>query len=361
MEDIRTEKEFNLGKKQTNIIADILNGVTIINATEKRPISRQTIIKKLGQYSYKDTIYNQGNTNIHRPTVIGDIIGKNSRKNNYIDGISDENDILKITRSATETCSNLKTPITFRLVYGATEQASLRSLSYPLPILSIIKEISNINNINPNLQIIFANNLSGNLNDLDENKTSAESNKIMSGINHIAKDMGLNNQIGFYYDNKNINYDNLKHLAREFANNTPSQLLQTLRGKGDSNDLEKTCLYAAAHYEIHDNPDTKLEYITGIKMPEKTNIIDIGGVQEKYYRAVRLLIAEIVETDINTAQIYTRHHVPPYYMARGGDIPLDKFDNINTLENIATAAKPDLIYLNNKVDLRKLQKEVYND
>ena len=362
METINNIEKFSLGRRQLNKITDIMAGTMLIDTNERVTLSKQEIIKALGSFSYADTAFNSSNTNIHRPDIINELIGKDSRKINYINGIGNGDDILQLVDTASKACNIEKTPITFRMIYGATEQASLRALSYPLPALSMIKNIADKPGVNPNLQIVFANNISGELNNLDNNKVFAESSQIISGLNYITEEMGIKDRVGFYYDDPNIDINNLDYIAKEFAGIAPEQLLHTLNGKGDNSNLENTCRYAAAHYMVHDNPDTKLDYIEGFKTPESANIIDIGGIQERFYRAVRLLIAKVVDIQLDTAQIYTKHHVPPYYMAHGGDISLSDFAQGKDMsESIAAAAKPDLTYLNNIIDVSRLKKETYND
>jgi hypothetical protein len=353
------EQVFKLGKRQANILAEIVSGTPFVDIEGSSPLARREIRDELGSFNYADTFVHSGDTNISRPIVVDGLVGKAARRGGYISGLA-KDDLNSLLRTSTEACSSRQMPLVLRLVYGATEQASLRALSYPLPAMQAIDRIREQSGIAPYLQIVFADNISGTLNCLDEQKVRDESAMMLEAIRQVGVRIGVSEQVGFY-DDSSVALDDIDEAARMFRIVAPENFLKLLAGKGSDNDLEVTCRYTAAHYILHDHPDTHLTHSSGAEMPASANIVDIGGIQERYFKSARVLIGKALRAEVQSSQIYTKHHVPPYYMARGGDIALRDFLEGKQLDNnLAVAARTDITYLSNSIDLFQLQEEVCN-
>ena len=348
-------QEFRLGKKQANLIGDTLRGVPSIDVTTDCPMAKEDVIRQIGGLSYLDTLEKSGDTNRRRPAVINKIIGREARKANYIKGMA-LGDTKSFVEAVTNACSSIEEPITFRVVYGATKQASIRSLSYTLPAMHAMQRIAEFTPVPTYLQVVFANGISSHLNDLDYDTVESEAHIIRRGVEEEARQLGLDQQIGFY-DDSLISLDKVDYAAKGFEDGAPTELVHALRDKGFNNNTSSQ--YAAAHHLVHDSPDTKLNFLGGTKVPERTGMIDFGGVQEKYFKAARRVLAEVFSVDISGPQVYTKHVVPPYYMARGGDLALKDFlDGSDIGQDFGSAAHHDINYLSKSIDLNTLREEV---
>lgn len=82
------------------------------------------------------------------------------------------------------------------------------------------------------------------------------------------------------------------------------------------------------------------------------SIISMGGRQERFFYRLRHEIKPSLPErygEVLTFQFFTKHQVPPYYMASDGDVSMA--DGLG-FSRIGLAAKYDLNYLRNQSVLR---------
>ena len=284
-------------------------------------------------------------------------------RESYIYGIGGE-DFHNLPQIAVDLATRQETPVVIRVVYGATSQMPLRGLSYLLPPLIYMENMIQADLQPPQLQVIFANNISARLDRMDTSIATEQSRRFAyigrSYINEFFPDMA--GRIVFLEDTSLDKGSELRSRLLEVTatlkKTGSGDIVEDLARKAASNGASHTyAFYGAAHVLIHDmdipgalmsvlpdQPDT-------VANPDF--IISIGGKQEEIFYKIRQAVKPHLGPEyrrIRTLQYFTRHHVPPYYMARGGDIALD--DVISdasgiSLNGIAAAARHDLEYLHN--------------
>ncbi|MFJ3720755.1 hypothetical protein [Streptomyces sp. NPDC090057] len=138
-------------------------------------------------------------------------------------------------------------------------------------------------------------------------------------------------------------------------------VIERLAGRGGVTVDEQTLLHVAAHVLVHDRVAVPLVWGRGTPVPGHASVIDIGGLQERHFHAVRRLFASEA-ADGPGALALTRHSVPPYTMARGGDIGLRAFlGGGPTGGPLASAARHDLRLLWTEVPLELAESWPLND
>jgi hypothetical protein len=127
-----------------------------------------------------------------------------------------------------------------------------------------------------------------------------------------------------------------------------ARILDRLDGKGGALHEEQTLRYAAAHVLVHDRAHDRtrvpLDLRHGTPAPADPAVIDVGSLQERHFHEVRRWFAASTGEDAPGALVLTRHSVPPYTMARGGDLALRDFldGRDHEGEPLAAAARHDL-------------------
>lgn len=273
----------------------------------------------------------------------------------YVDGIGGS-DFQNLPNILVDVASGQSQDIAIRTVFGATDQMPLRGLSYILPGLILIEDLTKKGIKPPQFQVIFANNTSSTLGRVDLQKARKESSKLAEISRDYVRSFfpSVTDSVVFLEDTPllkgGISRTAIIEAARKIGN-VSSELYSELRQKGERHGSErKSPFYGAAHLLIHDTAregilvpllDDQQEPIT------PNTIISIGGVQEKLFYALRQELKPYIMTDgPQTVQYFTKHHVPPYYMAKGGDVALDDVLNARvSFEGVAPAAKYDLSYL----------------
>ncbi|RJQ38375.1 hypothetical protein C4559_01110 [Candidatus Microgenomates bacterium] len=222
-----------------------------------------------------------------------------------------------------------------RVVYGATEEMPFRSLSYVLPALLYMEGFAEAKLKVPQLQVVFANNTSTTLNNLDPEKTEEQSLKFANFAKDYVKEFfpASFGNVVFLEDTPigegSMLGEELFSLAKTLKEKMPESILEELSKKGINNDFETSILYGAAHLLIHDIdlPGALIPVFSD--QPETylaENIISMGGFQEQFFYRLRHGIKPFADEKFRqakTLQFFTRHRVPPYYMARTGDLSLD--------------------------------------
>ncbi len=246
-----------------------------------------------------------------------------------------------------------------RVIYGATEEIPFRALSYILPSLLFMESIVGANLKVPQLQVIFANHISAKLKGLDFMKIRDQSVRFVDFAHRYIGEFfpGFTNNVIFLEDTileeSSVREEELTGLAQIVREKTPQKLLEELYKKGNNESSEAHLYYGAAHFFMHDIdlPESLTPIISGQPgIVHADNIISIGGYQEQFFYKLRHVLKPFIDEKFKkarTLQFFTRHRVPPYYMARGGDISLDSVlgSNLSFHERVAEAVKFDLDYL----------------
>lgn len=264
-----------------------------------------------------------------------------------------------------------------RVVYGATEKMSLRAISYFIPCLELMNSFKSNGFIVPQLQIIFANNLSGGLNNLDKETVGQQTLRFSKVSRVFIKEYfpDISDFVVFLVDQElkkgSVIRDEMVRVAKLLREKISPISGEELMGKGRMVRNRINYFYAAAHLLVHD-ADFAIFHPMSDEQSEQIqadSIISFGGLQERLFYKIRHEIKLYLPDSyrkIRTLQYFTKHHVPPYYMARGGDVSLDAALGMDRIEDgLATTAKHDLFYLFSLVDeqelagfLRKIRKEV---
>lgn len=246
-----------------------------------------------------------------------------------------------------------------RIVFGGTEEIPLRGISYLLPPLVYLGQMRKKGIEPPQLQIVFANNISGELNHMDQEKARNQAVKFVN-FAHDYADEYFPETLGsvvFLEDTPlkkgSVIRSELLNVAQALSEHLAPETREILLGKGNNGSNRLNPFYGAAHLLVHDTN------IPGILTPLINNqptmispqvIISFGGYQERVFYKVRQEVKAHLRPEyqtIPTLQYFTKHRVPPYYMARGGDYSLD--DALQGVvfrrDSLAITAQKDLAYL----------------
>lgn len=245
-----------------------------------------------------------------------------------------------------------------RTVYGATEMMPLRGLSYLLPGLVYMENMQDAGIKPPQFQVIFANNISSRLDSLDLQRTREQVQRFTIIAREYVQSYfsKLAESVVFLQDTPlekgSVIRSELISVAATLRDMAGSDLDNSLKIKGKNNGAARTyAFYGAAHSLFHDaDLEGSLEPLLSNQSPavHPNIIISLGGYQEQlFYKLRHALKPHLGPTynTIRTLQLFTKNRVPPYYMARGGDISLDDALKGRISSEVAVAANYDIDYL----------------
>lgn len=245
-----------------------------------------------------------------------------------------------------------------RVVFGATDRMPVRALSYMLPALSLMEGMQQDGIKPPQLQIIFANHISSTLNKMNHAHAARESRRFTGVAQEYIQEFfpKLSESTVFLEDTplekNSLLRDRLLHVARSLKEMAPFETREALINKGNNGARRINAFYGAAHILVHDIDIPVFVPIVSeqASMVRPRSIISIGGYQEQFFYGLRHAVKPHLGRDYNevkTLQYFTRHRVPPYYMARDGDIAFDVMLSRQRDRNsvIGKAAQYDLDYL----------------
>ena len=299
--------------------------------------------------------------NVVFPKVIEALVstkGEGLSEGNYVREMGGH-DYQNLPAIAAEIVSNeaSESGVVIRVVNGATAEMPVRALSYMLPAFTLMEQLKKEGIEPPQFQVIFANNISSRLNGLDYGKVSDQSKR----FTHVAQDYikeffsGLSDSVVFLEDTP-LEKDTplrsgLLKVTRILKDVTSPELIKALHDKGVNGSSRTDVFYGAAHVLMHDIDLPALVALSDkqARMVRPKTIISVGGYQEQFFYDLRHALKPHLGGEYNqtkTLQYFTRHHVPPYYMARDGDI---SFDEVFSRQNgkypqIGKAAQYDLDY-----------------
>lgn len=302
------------------------------------------------------------NYGVKFPQVVGKmlLVGEPTAfQESYIEGLGGI-DFQNLPEIAAQITRGAKPSVVIRLVYGATTEMPFRALSYLLPALIYMEHTGNVIS---QLQVIFVNNISSHLDRLDTS-TALKQVKDFAGIAkaYIRSFFPNSDRKTIFLEDTPLDRGSdlrrrLLTLATSLRKTASEDLLDDLERKAVNNGSGRTyAFYGAAHVLIHDIdiPGSLVPLLPDqpeiVVNPEV--IVSIGGRKEEIFYRLRHILKPHLDPEYNNAktlQFFTRHRVPPYCMARGGDVALGDVmkgssDFVN--KNVAPVVSYDLCYLN---------------
>ncbi|MEU1273559.1 hypothetical protein [Streptomyces sp. NPDC005799] len=321
---ISPPRERSLGKKQANLLAAIMRGVPILGCGKEPHVLTDCDVRSvLETLAPGDDAQRTGELNRARPRLLNAIIGAGARRTGYLSGLP-RHGVEPLLRTVSEA---VRGPLVLRVVYGASTHMPLRALSYVLPALRMAARLTAAGQRTPYLKIVLASPLSSRVNVLPEPVTAAETDLLTHCLDRLLAALAPG-RYGLYRTRPSAEIlGTLDDLVRTLTPARRTAVLNRLGGKGGATTDEQTLLYAAAHVLLHDRTGAiplNLEY--GTHAPQHARVIDIGSLEERHFHHARRLFASSAADDTSpSALVLSRHSVPPYTMARGGDIGLREF------------------------------------
>lgn len=297
--------------------------------------------------------------NIRLPKVLDAMLLSNNRRlrdEAYIEAMGGE-DFGNITKIAMRTAVlEPQDPETvIRVVYGGTNQMPLRALTGMLSALVYMDNLKNTGVVVPQFQMIFADHISSSANShiAFENATRESTSFAEMARRYIETFFpGLADNVLMLRDTPVASGTVLGEALSEVSSITDKVISdktrQALANKGNGNGT--SIYYGSAHLLVHDValPGAFVPVNEGQPaIADPKAIISIGGRQERFFYRFRHEIKPYLPKkyhQVLTFQFFTRHQVPPYYMASDGDLSIS--DSLGVSET-GPAARYDLDYLRN--------------
>lgn len=280
-----------------------------------------------------------------------------SLKGSYINGLGGEDfDDLPAIGMEIAAYGGKESGTVMRVIYGGTEQMPLRGLSYLLPALLLMENMNAKGIEIPQLQVIFANSISSTLNHLDLQQATDQAIRFSQVAQaYVAEFFPAQLDSVVFLEDMSIEKgtdtrQELLRVTREVDEYISQATRERLFAKGNNGSGRLNIFYGAAHLLMHDTDLPSVVMPFSMEQPialSPRSIISIGGHQERDFYTLRHEVKPYLGAEYNTVrtlQYFTRHKVPPYYMARGGDVALDSVlaGSVDGSNPIAKTAAVDL-------------------
>ena len=312
-----------LGKKQANLLTAIMRGVPVLGPDkESRPLTDADVRGLLDTLPPCADAQETGEVNRLRPRLLNALVGPEARRSGYVQGLP-RHGVAALLRAAGEA---VRAPLVLRIVYGASTTVPLRALSYVLPAVRMASRFTEAGHRAPHLQIVLAGSLGCRVNGLSGAAVAEETTLLARCLGLLLSSL-VPGRFGLYDTLPAPSVVTaLDDLVRTLTPARRARVLERLGGKGGATADEQTLRYAAAHVLVHDRAAVPLTLRQGTAVPDDATVIDVGGLQERHFHAVRHLFAAGAAPGAGPgALVLSRHSVPPYTMARGGDVGLREF------------------------------------
>ncbi|MGW2517174.1 hypothetical protein ACWC09_09095 [Streptomyces sp. NPDC001617] len=322
-----------LGKKQANLLTAIMRGVPVLGlGKEPHVLTDGDVRSALGTLPPGTDAQETGEVNRARPRLLNAIIGAEARRTGYVRGLP-RHGVEPLLRTVGEA---VRAPLVLRVVYGASTEVPLRALSYVLPAVRMAARLTEAGHRAAHLQIVLAGALGCRVNGLSGPVVAAETDLLARRLDRLLSSLAPG-RYGVYGTLPSADVlDALSDLVRSLTPARRAEVVERLGGKGGATADEQTLLYAAAHVLVHDRAAVPLVLEQGSPVPENARVIDIGSLEERHFHDVRRLFAAGAADGTGPgALVLSRHSVPPYTMARGGDVGLREF-----LDGTGTQGRP---------------------
>lgn len=276
---------------------------------------------------YAVAAFNVGLTNaVHGLLGMGD---ESTFARRYMDEIGGE-DIRTVYDTSVQAAKGENPAMAVRVVFGATPSMPLRGLSYLVPGLVYVENIKQKTGIEPQLQIVFATNTSSQFSNVPREAARAEARNFAEvAYNFTATFFPKLQENVVYLEDREETPARAEALGQAVLDNASEELMQQLSAKGERRGVNGTHgIYAAAHLLMH---DTAANDVTQPLFADQSDVIiptvvaSIGGKEEKRFYRLRHQVKPAMGdtfTGVQTMQLITAHHVPPYYMDKDGDVGL---------------------------------------
>ncbi|AXI80406.1 hypothetical protein [Peterkaempfera bronchialis] len=315
---LRPHPPFELGRRQQNLLAGVLRQVPVVRDGTAAPPPAAEVQQALSRFRPAAPGELEGAANQFRPRLLEALVGPEARRTGYIRGLPPG--VLPQLLSAAG--RGAERPIALRVVYGATRRLPLRALSYVIPAVHMAQRIQRITQRTPHLEIVLMGHIGSGVNQLPEDEVADELRLLGRTLARLLPLLGVKDGFGILTDRRADAAADLADLAGRLDAENRAEVLRLLAGRGGSQSEDQTLRYAAAHVLLHDRDGVALEAEHGRTAPPGAVRIDVGGLQERHFHEVRILFGTQRSTAPSSPLILTRHSVPPYTMARGGDIAL---------------------------------------
>lgn len=236
-----------------------------------------------------------------------------------------------------------------RLIFGATHMMPTRSLSYAAAALQCARTIPQ-----SQVQIIHANHLGERVNGVPIEITTAQSRLLGHSLDELIDESfpDLAHRVLHAQDSP-METNQFAVLAQSALDNNPA-IARKLLAKGSKHGGD-ALHYTAAHFAFQDTDNLVLDPVLG-NSPEQLpadRIISVGCMQESTFYMARMAMRAAAAGEISmvsSAQVFTRHLTPPYYIARGGeprlvDVAMADLPEINLMTVGDIPARRDLAHL----------------
>lgn len=221
-----------------------------------------------------------------------------------------------------------------RLVFGGTTMMPYRALSY-------IESAARIAGHFPDaqLQIVHAHHVANHVNGIDLRKSRQAAEALMPYTAELYQKLPeLEGRVVHAFDTPH-DCDDYLDAAKDVLERT-TQMATRLNTKGVRHGGD-TARYVAAHFAFHDTDDVALDTMSG-EQRTVDSIISVGCQQERKFYMARMAMRAFLEPRVATAQIFTEHLTPPYYLAQGGEPLLADGPDPSLMTD--TAATRDIMY-----------------
>lgn len=233
-----------------------------------------------------------------------------------------------------------------RLFFGATAEMPARGLSYITAASRIAEYIPH-----EQVQIIFANNIGCEVNGLSKRESQHQA-RLLAELG--KKYIGLHHPdiVDTYFFGEDVPSPKIKELRPAVTQliESDEKLARRLKGKGSKHG-EDYATYSAAHIFYQEMADMSPVGLSGEEPEplEAQRIVSIGCQQEHPFYRLRVAARRAFQDEefIPTAQVFTKHLLPPYYVSRGGEQTLENMvqSGIDVLSAGDDSVRRDLTYL----------------
>lgn len=232
-------------------------------------------------------------------------------------------------------------PTTLRLFLGATALMPLRAVSYIDSALHTARHLPHLTQV----QLIHVHHLGNRVNGIDLDDAAQQARLLGTHVeSRLEQFPDLEGKVLHATDTP-LDTDTYTDLVEEALEAQPA-LASKLLSKGPKHG-GSSIRYAAAHYAFQDTDHLQLEAIgQGPDQQTSERILSVGSLQERLFYSVRMGMRAVqaAETEmLPTAQLFTKHVSPPYFMARGGEPALASTLDSSVLADVGDdAARRDL-------------------
>jgi hypothetical protein len=339
-----------LGKRQGNLLTAILRGIPLMGPDREVPFAEADVRACLAVFRPGAGPVATGRLNSLRPRLLDAVVGPAARAGGYLKGLPEggvEPLLAAVDRS-------VQLPVVLRVVFGASVRVPLRALTYVLPAVAMAERIHAVSGTWPYVQAVYLGRLGAHINGLPHHEVQAEGRLLAGQLDSLLGTVYSHGRHGVYADHRLLPGDGrLRSVVAGLDQPGRQQILTRLRGKGGSLSDRQTLEYAAAHVLVHDTQDgIGTSLVAGEPAPDQQVVIDLGGLQERHFYAVRRIFAQQAGRPDGGAEpasvpgplVLTRHSVPPYTMSRGGDFALRDFlaGTVPDLRKLPSAVRYDL-------------------